>query len=103
MLPGHQDQRGRQEAGYWHSVDWIDSYDAVFPSFYTWLPNESVREWKEPGEPKAWMKRQEEKKKMKGVKEDGDAVAEPKEGGEKEAGQTEHDDDMADYSDEEPD
>lgn len=88
-------------------IQWIDSYDAVFPSFYTWLPNECVREWKEPGEPKAWMKRQEEKKKKakNWEKEDGGAGANiaPGEGGENETGEGEHDDDMADYSDEEPD
>lgn len=38
-------------------VQWIDYVETVYPSFYTWLPNESIREWKEPGPPKAWMVR----------------------------------------------
>ncbi|TKA33806.1 hypothetical protein B0A50_00643 [Salinomyces thailandicus] len=46
-------------------IAWIESVDAIFPSFYLWLPNEQVcgkDAWKEPGPPKAWMKRQLEKK-----------------------------------------
>ncbi|KAI7087460.1 hypothetical protein KC356_g4145 [Hortaea werneckii] len=42
-------------------IKWIDTIDSLFPSFYTWLPNESVcgkGAWKEPGPPKEWMLRQ---------------------------------------------
>ncbi|KAI7612088.1 hypothetical protein KC346_g7988, partial [Hortaea werneckii] len=42
-------------------IKWIDTIDSLFPSFYAWLPNESVcgkGAWKEPGPPKEWMLRQ---------------------------------------------
>ncbi|KAI6836360.1 hypothetical protein KC332_g4672 [Hortaea werneckii] len=42
-------------------IKWIDTINSLFPSFYTWLPNESVcgkGAWKEPGPPKEWMLRQ---------------------------------------------
>lgn len=39
-------------------IKWIDYVETTYPSFYTWLPNERIREWKEPGPPKAWMLRQ---------------------------------------------
>ncbi|KAK4544407.1 hypothetical protein LTR36_004298 [Oleoguttula mirabilis] len=85
-------------------VKWIDSVDAVFPSFYTYLPNERIRKWTEPGEQKAWMGRQEENKKNGGgemnVTGEGgqDEVGEGQDG----VGQGEHDT-VGGYSDEEPD
>nr|POE51852.1 argonaute-binding protein 1 [Quercus suber] len=36
-------------------IRWIDRIDHTFPSFFTWLPNEAVAEYKKPGPPKAWM------------------------------------------------
>ncbi|EMC91947.1 hypothetical protein BAUCODRAFT_311755 [Baudoinia panamericana UAMH 10762] len=39
-------------------LQYIDSIEATYPSFYTWLPNEVVGRWKEPGPPKTWMQRQ---------------------------------------------
>lgn len=39
-------------------IKWMDYVEAIFPSFYAWLPNERIRKWKEPGEPKEWMERQ---------------------------------------------
>ncbi|KAI7538213.1 hypothetical protein KC318_g10220 [Hortaea werneckii] len=42
-------------------IKWIDTIDSLFPSFYTWLPNENLcgkGAWKEPGPPKEWMLRQ---------------------------------------------
>ncbi|KAK3716184.1 hypothetical protein LTR37_006629 [Vermiconidia calcicola] len=39
-------------------IKWIDYFEATYASFFTWLANERIREWKEPGPPKAWMLRQ---------------------------------------------
>lgn len=39
-------------------ITWLDAIEATYPSFFTWLPNESIRDWKEPGPPKGWMNRQ---------------------------------------------
>lgn len=39
-------------------ITWIDSLEYVYPSFYTWTWNERIRDWKEPGPPKAWQERQ---------------------------------------------
>nr|POE72071.1 argonaute-binding protein 1 [Quercus suber] len=36
-------------------ITWIDRVDHTFPSFFTWLPNEMVADYKNPGPPKAWM------------------------------------------------
>ncbi|PPJ56532.1 hypothetical protein CBER1_03903 [Cercospora berteroae] len=44
---------GRLENG----IMWLDLVDNVYPSFFKWTLNERMREWKEPGSPKAWMKR----------------------------------------------
>ncbi|KAF2483196.1 Argonaute complex, subunit Arb1 [Neohortaea acidophila] len=38
-------------------VKWIDHIAAVYASFFTWLANEEICEWKEPGPPKEWMVR----------------------------------------------
>ncbi|TKA77426.1 hypothetical protein B0A55_04823 [Friedmanniomyces simplex] len=38
-------------------VKWIDCVEVVYPTFYTWLPNERIKGWKEPGPPTAWMQR----------------------------------------------
>jgi hypothetical protein len=38
-------------------VLWLDAVDIVYPSFFTWTRNELLREWREPGPPKAWMRR----------------------------------------------
>jgi hypothetical protein len=40
-------------------IKWIDYLETSYPSFFTWLANEYIRNWKEPGPPKAWMARQE--------------------------------------------
>ncbi|KAK5115615.1 hypothetical protein LTR85_009786 [Meristemomyces frigidus] len=81
-------------------IKWIDAIDAVFPSYYTYLPNERARKWTEPGEQKAWMERAEERKKSDGG---GGEVVVPGEGGEDGVAQDEHEDDKGDFSDEEPD
>ena len=39
-------------------IAWIDYLEATYASFFTWLPNERIREWKRPGPPKQWMRRQ---------------------------------------------
>ena len=39
-------------------IKWIDYLEATYVSFFTWLPNERIRDWKEPGPPKSWMTRQ---------------------------------------------
>lgn len=41
---------------------WIDYLETTYASFFTWLANEKIREWKEPGPPKEWMVRQNEKR-----------------------------------------
>ena len=79
---------------------WIDSVDAMFPSFYTFLPNESVREWKEPGPPTAWMERQEKRKKGNQVAVTGETDDNCQIGVGQDQGRM---DDELDYSDEEPD
>ena len=33
-------------------IAWIDRVEAIYPSFFTWLLNERIREWKEPGPPR---------------------------------------------------
>lgn len=38
-------------------VKWIDYVENTYASFFTWLMNERIREWKEPGPPKSWMLR----------------------------------------------
>ena len=38
-------------------VKFIDYYEAIYASFFTWLPNEYIREWKEPGPLKSWMRK----------------------------------------------
>ena len=43
-------------------IHWIDYHEATYASFYTWLANEKIKEWKEPGPPKEWMVRQNAKK-----------------------------------------
>jgi len=51
-------------------IKWIDSIDAAFPSFHTYLPNEHLcgkDAWKDPGEPKPWMQRQNDKKNERGL------------------------------------
>ncbi|KAK3111808.1 hypothetical protein LTR53_012553 [Teratosphaeriaceae sp. CCFEE 6253] len=55
-------------------IKWIDGIETVYPSFYTWLANEGVLGWKEPGPPTSWIERAEEKKK-RGVMVEVDAVA----------------------------
>ena len=42
-------------------VKWIDLVEATYPSFYSFWPNERIKDWKEPGPPKVWMKRQKHK------------------------------------------
>ena len=47
-------------------LKWIDTVDAVYPSFHTALPNlylDDKELWKKPGPPKGWMERQNAKKK----------------------------------------
>lgn len=44
---------GRLENG----IMWLDLVGNVYPSFFKWTLNERLRDWKEPGPPKAWMKR----------------------------------------------
>ncbi|KAK4574736.1 hypothetical protein LTR86_001577 [Recurvomyces mirabilis] len=41
-----------------NGIKFIDSIEMMFPTFYEFLPNERIFEWKEPGPPKAWMARQ---------------------------------------------
>ena len=38
-------------------IKFIDCYESGYVSFFTWLWNERIREWKEPGPPTGWMKR----------------------------------------------
>ena len=38
-------------------IKFIDYFEAVYVSFFTWLANEEIRDWKEPGPPKEWMVR----------------------------------------------
>ncbi|EME40547.1 hypothetical protein DOTSEDRAFT_177599 [Dothistroma septosporum NZE10] len=52
-----------------NGMEFIDHYEHVYPSFYTWSLNHRIRDWKEPGPPKAWMKRQQAKKKGEDGKE----------------------------------
>ncbi|WPH04678.1 putative argonaute-binding protein [Acrodontium crateriforme] len=44
---------------------WLSSVETVYPTFFTWLPNERIYDWKEPGPPKEWMKRASERKREK--------------------------------------
>ncbi len=39
-------------------VKWIDYLETTYASFFTWLVNENIREWKEPGPARQWMGRQ---------------------------------------------
>ncbi|KAK5165189.1 uncharacterized protein LTR77_009287 [Saxophila tyrrhenica] len=39
-------------------IKWIDYLETSYASFFTWLVNEDIREWKEPGLPKGYMTRQ---------------------------------------------
>jgi hypothetical protein len=39
-------------------IKWIDYLETSYATFFTWLANENIRDWKEPGPPKAWMERQ---------------------------------------------
>ena len=39
-------------------IKFIDYFEATYASFFTWLANERIREWKEPGPLKQWMRRQ---------------------------------------------
>jgi hypothetical protein len=50
-------------------IKFIDYYEAIYVSFFTWLWNERIREWKEPGPPTSWMERANARK-------TGDAVGE---------------------------
>ncbi|KXL50061.1 hypothetical protein M433DRAFT_163800 [Acidomyces richmondensis BFW] len=43
-------------------IQWLDHLEAVYPSFFIRLLNEEIMKWKEPGEPKEWMLRQNLKK-----------------------------------------
>lgn len=43
-------------------IAWLDTVVAVHPTFSRWTFNDHIREWKEPGPPKAWMARQNAKK-----------------------------------------
>ncbi|GAB7362751.1 hypothetical protein MBLNU230_g3056t1 [Neophaeotheca triangularis] len=43
-------------------IKWLDSILGIYPTFFVYIPNERIKEWKEPGPPKEWMKRQIEKK-----------------------------------------
>ena len=38
-------------------LEFIDCYEAGYVSFFTWLWNERIRNWKEPGRPTGWMER----------------------------------------------
>lgn len=38
-------------------IKFIDHYQTGYVSFFTWLWNERIREWKQPGPPTAWMER----------------------------------------------
>lgn len=42
-------------------IMWIDFHEASYASFFTWLVNEEIRAWKEPGPPKLWMVRASQK------------------------------------------
>lgn len=53
-------------------VKWIDAVVNVYPSFFKWTLNERMRDYKEPGPPKAWMERQ--IKKAKGMMVEGGDV-----------------------------
>lgn len=37
---------------------WIDQFENTYPTFYTYLANEVIRDWKEPGPPREGMVRQ---------------------------------------------
>lgn len=39
-------------------IKWIDSIQASYASFFQFLANERIRDWKEPGPPRSWMVRQ---------------------------------------------
>ncbi|KAK5134050.1 hypothetical protein LTR08_006940 [Meristemomyces frigidus] len=81
-------------------ISWIDSIDAMFPSFYTFVPNEGARVWKDPGPPTAWMERQEKKKKGNQVAVTAEAGGNDQPGAGEGQGQV---DEEADFSDDEPD
>ncbi|KAK4617957.1 hypothetical protein CLAFUW4_12506 [Fulvia fulva] len=49
-----------------NGIEFVDHYKHAYPSFYTWTLNDRIRDWKEPGPPKAWMQRQNAKKGVKG-------------------------------------
>ncbi|KAK5696619.1 hypothetical protein LTR97_007923 [Elasticomyces elasticus] len=68
-------------------IKWLDAVEVVYPTFHTWLPNENIMAWKEPGPPTAWMKRQEARKMGLSEEGEGEDVAE----------------EQGDYDEEEPD
>lgn len=45
-------------------ISYLDCVHLVYPSFYTWTLNENVRDVKSSGEPKEWMKRQNQKHRL---------------------------------------
>ncbi|KAK0921705.1 NADPH:quinone reductase [Friedmanniomyces endolithicus] len=38
-------------------IKWIDCVESMHPTFHTWLLNEQIRDWKEPGPATDWMQR----------------------------------------------
>ena len=53
-------------------IKFIDYFEATYVSFFTWLWNERIREYKEPGPPTSWMKRANAQKGVNGSAEAGE-------------------------------
>ena len=58
-------------------IMFIDYFEATYVSFFTWLWNERIRDYKEPGPPTAWIQRANALKGVNGVAEDGEEGSEP--------------------------
>lgn len=56
-------------------VKWIDYVQTTYPSFHTWLTNETIRDWKEPGPAKDRMASHQEDEDGIGAVRDGEDAA----------------------------
>lgn len=50
-----------------NGLTWIDYHEATYASFFMWTANEVIKQWKEPGPPKDWMARKNEKREGGGM------------------------------------
>ncbi|KAF2217097.1 hypothetical protein CERZMDRAFT_32474 [Cercospora zeae-maydis SCOH1-5] len=48
-----------------NGIMWLDLVEYAYPTFFKWTLNEQIRDWKEPGPPKAWMQRASGKTRVK--------------------------------------